>query len=104
MVDDSYFDIKVYKCWVCGNRLYVDYPKRLGSLACFRCGDPVDVRSGQGHCASCLKVLGLKRDPVKARACRETNRMGGRSFSRKKEPPQLFLFERSATGMPVANV
>ena len=36
MFDDSHFDIKVYKCWACGNRIYVDHPKRWGFLRLFQ--------------------------------------------------------------------
>ena len=67
MVDDSHGDIKVYKCWVCGNRLYVGYPKRLGSLVCFRCGDGMDTRNDLGYCAGCMKVLEIPCVPIKAR-------------------------------------
>ena len=50
MVDDSYFDVKVLKCWVCGNRLYVDYPRRWGSLVCSRCGNDMIEENDFGYC------------------------------------------------------
>ena len=89
MLDDSQGDIRVYKCWVCGNRLYVDYPQRLGSLVCFRCGDAVDTKNELGYCAGCLKLLDIRGEPMKVRTYGETTCACGTTFI-KKSPRQLF--------------
>ena len=73
MVDDSYSDIKVYKCWVCGDRLYVDHPKRRGSLVCSRCGDDKDAKNKLGYCNNCLKLLNINLERTQGRNYGETN-------------------------------
>ena len=83
MVDDSYYDVRVYKCWVCGNRVYVDYPKRNGSLVCSRCGDSMDTENELGYCKDCLKLVNLNVGQIKERSCVETKSAGDTIFIRK---------------------
>ncbi len=59
MVDDSESDIKVYRCWVCGNRTYLGYPKRSGSLVCMRCGGETEEENDLSYCRNCLKLLNI---------------------------------------------
>jgi len=89
MIDDSYTDIKVYKCWVCGNRIYVDHPKRSGSLVCARCGDDLDAKDELGYCGHCLKLLHPNVEPMKERTYGETTCACGKTFTR-KSPTQAF--------------
>ena len=67
MVDDSDTGIKVYKCWACGNRVYVDHPKRSGSLVCSRCGDDLDTTDGLGYCKDCSRFLHIHAEPMMVR-------------------------------------
>jgi hypothetical protein len=89
MIDDSYFDIRVYKCWVCGNRRYVDYPKRWGSLVCARCGNDMDEENELGYCGSCLKLLNIHMGRLKGRTYGESVCKCGTVFVR-KSPTQMF--------------
>lgn len=89
MVDDSDRDIRVYKCWVCGNRLYVDYPKRDGSLVCSRCGHDMDTENELGYCSNCVKLLNLNVERLKDRTYGETRCACGKTFI-KKSPTQMF--------------
>ena len=89
MVDDSYSDVKVYKCLVCGNRLYVDHPKRLGSLICSRCGDGMDTENELGYCNKCLNLLNVDAERMKERTYGETTCACGATFIR-KSPRQQF--------------
>ncbi len=89
MVDDSYSDIRVYKCLVCGNRLYVDHPKRLGSFVCCRCGENMETENELGYCKECLKHLKVIIAPVKERTYGETTCVCGATFIR-KSPRQQF--------------
>jgi hypothetical protein len=89
MIDDSYFDIKVFKCWVCGNRLYVDYPKRWGSLVCARCGSDMDEENELGYCRDCLKLLDIHVGRLKGRTYGESVCKCGTVFTR-KSPTQMF--------------
>ena len=89
MVDESYGDIKVYKCWVCGDRLYVDHPKRSGSLVCSRCGDNLDTENELGCCKDCLKLLNIHVEPMMVRTYGETTCACGTTFIR-RSPRQLF--------------
>ena len=89
MVDDSHNDIEVYKCWVCGNRLYVDYPKRSGSLVCSRCGDDMVTENELGYCENCLKPLNVNVERMKERTYGETTCACGMTFIR-KSPRQQF--------------
>ena len=89
MIDDSYFDIKVFKCWVCGNRLYVDYPKRWGSLVCARCGNDMDEENELGYCRDCLKPLNIQAGRLKGRTYGESVCKCGTPFTR-KSPTQMF--------------
>lgn len=89
MVDDSYHDIKVYKCFACGNRLYADHPKRSGSLICSRCGDDLDAENGLGYCKACSRLLSTRVEPMIERTYGETTCACGVTFLR-KSPRQQF--------------
>ena len=89
MVDDSYYEVKVYKCWVCGNRAYVDYPKRRGSLVCSRCGNNLDTDNDLGYCNNCLKYVSLNVGSLKERTYGESRCACGMLFIR-KSPRQIF--------------
>ncbi len=89
MIDDSHHEIRVYKCWVCGNRLYVDYPKRSGSLVCSRCGDNLDTENEFGYCKECVKLLHVNTDRLKERTYGQTTCACGTTFIR-KSPTQQF--------------
>ncbi len=92
MLDDSYGDIKVYKCFACGNRLYAGHPKKSGSLVCARCGDDLDTQNELGYCAACSKLLNTNVERPKERVLRtygETMCACGAVFVR-KSPRQLF--------------
>ncbi len=62
MIDDSYSGIEVYKCWVCGNRMYAGYPKRSGTVVCLRCGRYRTEENELGYCGDCLRVLNVHAD------------------------------------------
>jgi hypothetical protein len=83
MVDDSYYDVRVYKCWVCGNRAYVDYPKRNGSLVCSRCGDNMDTKNELGYCEECLKLVKLDVEKTKEHSSEEDRSASDKIFIRK---------------------
>jgi len=95
MVDDSYNEVKVYKCWMCGNRVYVDHPKRLGFHVCSRCGEEVETRNVWGYCNDCLKLFNLHierlaaAERAKERTYGETTCTCGTTFV-KKSPTQMF--------------
>jgi DNA-directed RNA polymerase subunit RPC12/RpoP len=89
MVDDSHSDIRVYKCWACGNRIYVDHPKRWGYLVCSRCGNDVDEENELGYCRDCLRHLNINIDRVKGRTYGETVCACGTTFIR-RSPTQMF--------------
>jgi len=59
MVDDSHRDIKVLRCWVCGERIYPDHPKRSGALVCSRCGDELAATNASGLCTNCSRYHGI---------------------------------------------
>ncbi len=67
MVDDSNYRVKVYRCWACGNRVYVDHPKRLGFLVCTRCGSDVEEQNEFGFCNECLRLLLIQDTRTKGR-------------------------------------
>ena len=89
MVDDSHFDIKVYKCFSCGNRFYVDHPKRWGALVCSRCGADMGEKNDLGCCKECLRLLNVHVDRIKGRTYGETVCACGATFIR-KSPTQTF--------------
>jgi len=89
MVDDSHHDIKVFKCWVCGDRIYSDHPKRSGALVCSRCGSDMDEKNALSLCKNCLSVPGIHGDHMKWRTYGETVCVCGMPFMR-KSPTQLF--------------
>ncbi len=68
MVDDSYGGVEVYRCWVCGNRIYAGYPKRHGGLVCSRCGNRRHEENELGYCEDCLKLLNICADRERMRA------------------------------------
>jgi hypothetical protein len=67
MIDDSCGEIEVYKCWVCGDRIYAGYPKRWGALICSRCGNDRHVENELGYCEDCLKLLNIHIERTKGR-------------------------------------
>lgn len=89
MVDDSYCGIRVYKCWLCGNRIYPDYPKRSGALVCSRCGSAMDEKNALSLCKDCMRRLGVQAERLKRRNYGATVCSCGRRFFR-KSPTQLF--------------
>jgi DNA-directed RNA polymerase subunit RPC12/RpoP len=89
IVDDSYMDIRVYKCWVCGNRIYVDYPRRIGSLICMRCGDDMEGENEFNLCPKCLVLLKMGKTRMKKRTYGESDCVCGIHFVR-KSPTQVF--------------
>jgi DNA-directed RNA polymerase subunit M/transcription elongation factor TFIIS len=86
MVDDSRHDIRVLKCWVCGERIYPDHPKRSGALVCSRCGSDMDEKNALSLCKNCLSLLNIH---LKGRSYGETVCACGTRFTR-KSPTQLF--------------
>jgi hypothetical protein len=89
MVDDSNHDVRVLKCWVCGERVYVDHPKRSGLLACCRCGSDVDEKNSLSMCRDCLSLLNVRAERMKERTYGEFVCSCGTTFMR-KSPTQLF--------------
>ncbi|HVN25938.1 MAG TPA: hypothetical protein VMT71_18365 [Syntrophorhabdales bacterium] len=89
MVDDSHYDVKVFKCWVCGNRFYPDHPKRQGDLVCSRCGEDLEPGNHSGYCKNCLKYVNLNAEPMKERTYGQTTCACGTIFIR-KSPRQMF--------------
>jgi hypothetical protein len=67
MVDDSHHDIRVFKCWVCGERIYPGYPKRSGALVCSRCGSHMDETNELSVCMDCMKLLNIPTERLKGR-------------------------------------
>lgn len=57
MVEDTTSEIEVYRCWVCGNRRYVNHPKRSGLLMCSKCGEPVEGKNVLNYCKTCWEGL-----------------------------------------------
>jgi hypothetical protein len=68
MIDDSCNEIEVYKCWVCGDRIYAGYPKRWGALVCSRCGKEKHEENELGYCEDCLRLLNIHIDRTKRRS------------------------------------
>jgi hypothetical protein len=66
MVEDSTSNIEVYRCWVCGNRMYANHPKRDGAQACRKCGGTVEEANILNYCRSCWAGLQVfkKRTPL----------------------------------------
>jgi len=89
MVDDSHHGIRVFKCWVCGDRIYPDHPKRSGALVCSRCGSDMDEKNELGLCKDCVSLLDIHADRLKGRNYGETICACGMRFTR-KSPTQLF--------------
>lgn len=72
MIEDSTPQIEVYRCWVCGNRMYVNHPKRSGLLTCSKCGGTIEEKNALNYCRKCWEGLqifkrkqsgGTKRPP-----------------------------------------
>ncbi len=59
LIDDSSIGIEVYRCWICGNRVYVGHPKRSGASVCSRCGNDRDDVNELGYCDDCPKFLNI---------------------------------------------
>ena len=89
MVDDSRHDIKVFKCFVCGDRIYPDHPKRSGAFVCSRCLNEIAETNPLGLCNDCSRSLGLHADRLKGRSYGRTTCACGMTFTR-KSPTQLF--------------
>ncbi len=89
MLDDSHRDIQVFKCWVCGNRVYVGHPKRRGAIICARCGDEVEEQNQFCYCDDCLKLLNLQATRMHGRTYGETVCKCGATFIR-RSPTQVF--------------
>jgi hypothetical protein len=89
MVDDSHHDIKVFKCWVCGDRIYPDHPKRSGARVCSRCGSDMDEKNALSLCRNCLSLFDTHAERLKGRNYGETVCICGKTFTR-KSPTQLF--------------
>lgn len=98
MVDDSNHGIRVFKCWVCGDRIYPDHPKRSGALVCSRCGSDVDEENALSLCKDCLSLLGIRAGRMKGRTYGETVCVCGMAFMR-KSPTQLFHSNRCRNGL-----
>ncbi len=69
MIDDSDHEIVVFRCWVCGNRIYLDHPKRSGALVCSRCCATMLKKNELGLCTKCLKVLKISTEWIGGRNC-----------------------------------
>jgi len=89
MVDDSYRDIEVLRCWLCGERIYPGHPKRSGLLVCSRCGDELDEANPAGLCTNCSRDHGMDTEWLKERSYGETVCICGATFIR-KSPRQHF--------------
>ena len=89
LVDDSDRDIRVSKCWACGDRIYADHPKRSGALVCSRCGSDMDEKNALSLCAACSRLFHIHAERLKARAYGKTVCACGMTFTR-KSPTQLF--------------
>ncbi len=97
MIDDSHYDIKVYRCWTCGNRVYIDYPKRSGSFVCTRCGGDLDNENALSYCSECLRLLDIHLHRSKERTYGETVCACGTTFM-KKSPTHTFHSKHCRTG------
>ena len=93
MIGDHHGDVMVHKCWVCGNRIYADHPKRWGGFVCSRCNGDLDEMNELGLCRDCLKLLHIHGGRMKARTYGETICVCGRKFIR-KSPTQRFHSKR----------
>lgn len=97
MVDDSHHDIRVFKCWVCGDRIYPDHPKRFGALVCSRCDSDMDEENALSLCKECVRLLNIHTDHLKGRSYGETVCACGTKFMR-KSPTQLFHSKECRNG------
>ncbi len=89
MIDDSHHDIRVFKCWVCGERIYPHYPKRSGALACSRCGSAMEEENALNLCKDCARLLNSGAHHLKGRTYGESVCACGIRFT-KKSPTQQF--------------
>ncbi len=89
MVDDSFHDIKVLRCFACGDRIYLDHPKRSGAFVCSRCGNGMAEKNPLGVCSDCLMPLGIPGEGLKQRSYGQATCACGATFTR-KSPTQLF--------------
>jgi len=88
MIDDSYHDIRVFRCWVCGERIYLEYPKRSGSRVCCRCNNDLGEENALSLCKDCVTVLDMHPERLR-RGYGRTVCLCGTRFMR-KSPTQLF--------------
>jgi hypothetical protein len=89
MVNDNHRDILAYRCWVCGNRIYVGHPKRCGAFVCSRCGGDIDEENELSLCRDCIKLLKIPLGRMKVRTYGEAICVCGKKFTR-KSPTQRF--------------
>ncbi len=89
MVDDSNHDVRVLRCWICGDRVYLDHPKRSGLLVCCRCGSDMDEKNALSLCKDCLHLLNFHAERMKERTYGASVCACGTTFLR-KSPTQLF--------------
>lgn len=57
MIEDFTSEVEVYRCWVCGNRIYVNHPMCGGFLTCSRCGGPIGEKNVLTYCRKCWDGL-----------------------------------------------
>jgi len=64
MLDDSYSDIEVYKCWVCVTDS-MSIIQRDRVLSCVPDGgDDLDMENELGYCKTCLRLLTPHVEPM----------------------------------------
>ena len=61
MVEDGTSNVEVYRCWVCGNRMYRNHPRRSGVRACRKCGGTVEETNVLNYCRTCWEGLQIFR-------------------------------------------
>lgn len=84
MVDDSSFQIKAYRCYNCGNRQYLGYPKRPGAIEiCHICGKEFErKRAIDILCDTCRES---DRFVLSNRKRRAKKTHGGKGMTLKRE-------------------
>lgn len=76
MINDSTSEIEVYRCWMCGNRRYVNHPKRIGVVNCVKCGGLIEESNVLNYCRKCLDGLKVFRKRGAAGPQRSPRRQG----------------------------
>lgn len=89
MVKDEFDGVNVFKCWCCGNRIYMDYLPRIGVEACVKCGDPIKPGNGIQYCPECMKFIHSGNTCLANRTYGETVCRCGIVFVR-KTPTQTY--------------